>query len=215
MKVSVRHIAAALALGLLLVSCSGKPRIIPRATLTDIYVDMFLADQWLRDHSSERSKADTTLFYDPIFAKYGYTFEDYDATIKEYLKDPEKFSKIFRSATDRLRSSADYYEAKARKQKEIREFNESFKDFAHIDFDADTLLWSLPDTSALDTLALDSLRRQKLLQDSLDRLEFTRDSLQRDSLRRDSLRRLYRHRDSLFRRPSIERLKVESLKNNS
>ena len=100
MKHAVCHIATAVLLGLLLFSCSGRPRIIPRATLTDIYADMFLADQWLRDNSSERQRADTSLFYDPIFARYGYTFEDYDATVRKYMEDPEKFSKIFRDAAE-------------------------------------------------------------------------------------------------------------------
>lgn len=197
MNRAVRHTVAALLLGLLLVSCSGKPRIIPRATLTDIYADMFLADQWLSDHSSERSKADTTLFYDPIFARYGYTFEDYDATVKKYMIDPEKFSKVFKDASNKLAAKGKLYEAKAQKVKEIREYNELFTHFASLDFASDTVLWRPPVT---DSLVLDSLRRDSLFRDSVARAIFVRDSVHRDSLRRDSLRALFKSRDSLFRR---------------
>ena len=209
MKHAVCHIVAAVLLGLLLFSCSGRPRIIPRATLTDIYADMFLADQWLRDNSSERQRADTSLFYDPIFARYGYTFEDYDATVRKYMEDPEKFSKIFRDAAEKLRKGRDKYDKKLQDLKRIKEFNEAFKNYSSTDFDSDTLLWSPPaaDTLVLDSLTLDSLRRDSLRLDSLrvdslrlDSIARSKDLVMRDSLRRDSLSRLYKRRDSLFRK---------------
>ncbi len=205
MRRTVCHIVTALSLVLLLLSCSGRPRIIPRSTLADIYADMFLADQWLKDMGSARKEADTTLFYDPIFASYGYTFEDYDATVKKYMEDPEKFSKVFRTAGERLRKEGARYTRVAATIKENRKYNELFLNFQSIDFDADTLLWS-PDSVALDSvvldsLALDSLRRDSLRIDSLARVAFVADSLQRDSLRRDSLSRVRKtFRDTLARR---------------
>ncbi|MBO4455101.1 MAG: DUF4296 domain-containing protein [Bacteroidales bacterium] len=203
MKVRAGHMVCALMLGLLLASCSGRPRIIPRATLTDIYVDMFLADQWIKDHSSERSRADTSLFYDPILARYGYTFEDYDATVKRYLDDPEKFSKVFRDASAKLKKKVEHYDRIVNKQRKVKEFNDYFLDkYTTVDFKSDTLLWErhLPDTIVLDSLTLDSLRRDSLFRDSVARETFRIDSLRRDSLRRDSLFRERKRLDSALTR---------------
>ena len=46
--------------------------------------------------------ADTSLFFDPIFAEHGYTFEDYDATLKYYTARPEIFSELMTRVSDRL-----------------------------------------------------------------------------------------------------------------
>lgn len=162
-----RHIIAALAVALLLCSCSGKPRIIPRSTLQDIYIDMFMADQWLSDHPGERSATDTLLFYDPIFKRYGYTFEDYDATIQRYLKDPEKFHRIFRDANIRLKMKRDYYRKKADELEEIREINSQIKGYSRKDFDADTILWRPESKDTLDSTLRDTLLRDSLLRDTL------------------------------------------------
>lgn len=185
MKPSCKHILPMAALCLLLSSCGGRD-IIPRATMAEIYADMFLADQWLYDHASERSVADTSLFYDPILARYGYTFEQYDKSVKHYMKDPERFSKVFRIATEKLRSRQKVYERKKNLVEQVKQFNAQFKGYGTKDFDEDTLLWKSP---VIDSLLLDSLRRQARLRDSLIRAAFIKDSLQRDSLIRDSVRR--------------------------
>jgi len=208
MRMRIGHIVCVLLLGLLLASCGGRPRIIPRATLTDIYVDMFLADQWLKDHVSERSRADTSLFYDPIFARYGYTFEDYDASVKHYLEDPEKFSKVFRDAADKLKKREAFYEKKVNQLRKVKEFNDYFLGkYSSVDFDSDTLLWArqLPDTVVLDSLTLDSLRRDSLYCDSVAREAFRLDSLRRDSLRIDSLKRAKASLDSIMARQRSRR----------
>ena len=69
------HILLVLAAALL-TGC-GRPKVIPEDELVSLYVDMFIADQWLRDHPDEKKVADTTLFFDPLFREHGYTFEDY------------------------------------------------------------------------------------------------------------------------------------------
>jgi len=165
-----RHILMAFSLVLLLASCSGRPRIIPRSTLEDIYIDMFIADQWLADHPSERQRVDTMLFYDPIFKRYGYTFEDYDATIKRYLKDPEKFHRIFRDANVRLRVMRDNYRKKADELEKIREYNSQFRGYSYKNFDEDdTVLWKPVSKDSLDSLAsrADTLLRDTLVRDTL------------------------------------------------
>ena len=68
-----------------------------------IYAEMFLADSWVNQSSQEiRERADTTALYRPIIEKYGYTLEDYWASIAYYLQDPDRFSRILRKASDIL-----------------------------------------------------------------------------------------------------------------
>ncbi|MBR3075623.1 MAG: DUF4296 domain-containing protein [Bacteroidales bacterium] len=185
-----RHIVFAVLLTLLLCSCGGRPRIIPRSTMTDIYAEMLLADQWLADHPSHRKDLDTLLFYDPIFRRYGYTFEDYDASVQHYLKDPEKFSRVFRDATAMLRKRSAHYQKKADELQRIKDFNAGIKGFTLKRFDRDTFLWRTPHKDSLIRAAFirDSVIRDSIIRDSIIRDSLVRDSILRDSLRLDSLR---------------------------
>ena len=197
----LRHIVLAVLLTLLLVSCVGRPRIIPRGTLTDIYAEMLLADQWLADHSSERRKLDTMLFYDPIFSRYGYTFEDYDASVRHYLKDPEKFSRVFRDATAKLKKRRAYYQKKVDEIRDIREFNAAIKGFQDKRFERDTVLWR---TKYKDSLVRAKVIRDSIIRDSIIRDSLVRDSLIRDSLRLDSLRHRTGKKDVIRRNKVIK-----------
>ena len=86
---------------LLAVACRG-PRVIPKDTMTDIYTDMFLADQMVRDADIPRAQMDTMLLYEAVFEKYGYDTEDYLYSLRYYLKDPERFGKVFENVAKRL-----------------------------------------------------------------------------------------------------------------
>ena len=86
---------------LVAVACRG-PRVIPKDTLTDIYTDMFLADQMVRDADIPRAQMDTMLLYEAVFEKYGYDTEDYLYSLRFYLKDPERFGKVFENVAKRL-----------------------------------------------------------------------------------------------------------------
>ena len=103
MKKALRIFAVIAAL-VLVISCSKKAehKIIPAATLSKIYAEMLLSDQWLVGNKQYSKIADTTLVYEPIFNKYGYTTDDYIATVDYYLYDPEHFTKIARKATEIL-----------------------------------------------------------------------------------------------------------------
>ena len=105
-------IAAALFCG-----CSQKGRLIPRDKLSEIYADIFIADQWLRDNHDLKKKADTTLFYEPIFERYGYTSKDYTASVDKYISKPDQFSKVLKKSATILRSRAE----KAKKYKALKE----------------------------------------------------------------------------------------------
>ena len=82
-------------------ACQG-PRVIPKDTLTDIYEDMFLADQLVRERNVPHAQMDTMLVYEAVFNKYGYNTDDYLHSVQHYLKDPERFAKVFEEVAKRL-----------------------------------------------------------------------------------------------------------------
>ena len=88
------------------VACQ-RTRIIPRDTLADIYMDMFLADQVVREENIPHAQMDTTLVYEAVFRKYGYDTDDYLNSVRYYLKDPERFAKVFESVAKRLEGEID------------------------------------------------------------------------------------------------------------
>ena len=100
-----RNIVAALMVLLALGSCQG-PRKIPRSRMGDIYYDMFLLDQKIRQDGALRRHADTMLVYESVFRKYGYNTDDYLFSVGKYLEDPERFSKILGEVSDRLNADA-------------------------------------------------------------------------------------------------------------
>ena len=95
----VLHIVVLLAV--VAVSCRG-PRVIPKDDLTDIYYDMFLLDQQVREDPELRKQADTTLVYEVVFNKYGYDTDDYLLTLNQYLKDPERFARVLEDVSKRF-----------------------------------------------------------------------------------------------------------------
>ena len=105
MKVSAKIFVAVAAAALCVAACSRGPRVIPRSKMEKIYTDMLIADQWLAGF-----KADTTLFYEPIFRKYGYTSEDFNASNEYYMRDPLRYSRMRKKVALSL-------DAKARKKR--------------------------------------------------------------------------------------------------
>ena len=63
---------------------------------------MLVTDQWIITTPKVRNIADTSLVYDPILEKYGYTPDDYQRSIMYYLNDPERFSRILRTSAQLL-----------------------------------------------------------------------------------------------------------------
>ena len=112
---------------LALFSCGKKERIIPRGTMADIYADMFIADQWLKADRNEFQRADTMLFYEPIFNNYGYTTTDFRNSAYYYLRDPKRYSRIIQKSASRLKSH-------------YKELEGQFKDRASVNADIITLM---------------------------------------------------------------------------
>lgn len=101
MRIRPGHILAFLLLALAILSC-GRARVISRGKLVDIYAEMFLTDQWLRDNPDIKKTADTLLVYEPIFNRYGYTTDDYLKTMEHYMREPDKYAKILKNTAKKL-----------------------------------------------------------------------------------------------------------------
>ena len=102
MRLKFWHIVA---LFMVVASCRG-PRTIPRDTLGDIFHDMFLQDQQIKNDASLRRIADTSLVYEGIFQQYGYDTDDYLYTINKYIHKPDRFAKVFEKVSERLTDEA-------------------------------------------------------------------------------------------------------------
>ena len=111
-------------------ACQG-PRVIPKDTLTDIYTDMFLADQQVRKMNIPRPQMDTMLLYEAVFEKYGYNTDDYLYSVQHYLKDPERFAKVFDAVAKRLEGEVKSLDELIERQN--RESNKMRKKYPQID----------------------------------------------------------------------------------
>ena len=119
MKVSARIVLAVAVATLCVVACSRGPRIIPRSKMEKIYTDLLMADQWLAVNSDNSVAVDTTLFYEAVFRRYGFTTEDFNASLEYYMRDPLKFSRMMKDVAVKLEYDAD------RLQTTYEEFEES------------------------------------------------------------------------------------------
>jgi hypothetical protein len=100
---ALRYISALFAVVLFLSSCSEEEgKVIPRSKLAEIYAEMLITDQWISDTPGVRRTADTSLVYEPIFEKYGYTTADYRTSVDKYMDDAERFSRILRTTVQIL-----------------------------------------------------------------------------------------------------------------
>lgn len=128
-----------------LFSCRKGGKIIPEAKMTEIYADMFLEDQWLVTFRKYRLMADTTLFYDPIFEKHGYDFEDFSRSVDYYVDHPEKYIKLLRKTEDLLAKRREPFAEEVERQKKymLGIVNAHYK---RVDFSVDSVKWKFLDT---------------------------------------------------------------------
>ena len=153
-------------------SCSKGGRVLSEHKMEMLYTDMFLADQWLRDHPKYRAMADTTLFFDPIFEKHNITFEDYDASLKYYVSKPELLAEITQKASARLSKMADIMSKEVERLAEIDRTNKAnrisheFVDFESLEPRSEYFSFTDSVSVHSDSLAI-----------ALDSLAFAQDSL--------------------------------------
>lgn len=139
----VAHIVVLAVLLAAICACGRRGRVIPEDKMIRIYHDMFLADQWVRDNSGDRAAVDTCLLFDPIFRRYGYSFEDYDRTVHYYLEHDEKYIKLLKRVEDRLRKEGARLQKEAdvltAREVELERFRKSY---VRQDFSSDSLRWA-------------------------------------------------------------------------
>jgi len=119
MKRSLFILAVVASALLLAVSCGRKEggRIIPRSKMSKIYAEFLLTDQWIATHRQYSRQADTSLVYEPILNKYGYTTEDYRASVAHYLHDSERYARMLKETKAILEKGRD----DAQKRKDIED----------------------------------------------------------------------------------------------
>lgn len=140
MKHSVGTILSLTLLLVLALGCGRRGRVIPEDKFSDIYAQMLLADQWISSNLKARRVADTTLFYAPILEKYGYDVLDYDASVRHYMKKPEKFAQILDRTSKQLTAYANRLQAVEDEMKK----RYKLPAYKPIDFSKDTILTIIP-----------------------------------------------------------------------
>lgn len=79
-------------------ACS-RSKVIPNKTLKKIYAEIFIADQIISEqYGSSRMLTDTTLMYESILRKYGYTVKDYQTTLEYNMSDPMIFTRTIKAS---------------------------------------------------------------------------------------------------------------------
>lgn len=121
-------------------SCTDRVRIIPKNKMAQIYAEMFIADQWVYIHPASRTHADTTLLYEPIFQKYGYTFEDYNASVSHYIVDPDTYVKILDKTVKILEKHLDRVTSMKDVENSAKKANAMIKGYESTDFEDTTLI---------------------------------------------------------------------------
>lgn len=153
--------------------CSDKGRVIPEDDFKDLLIEMFIADQWLRENGDARDRADTTLFFEPILNKHGYSFKDYDASLYYYAGEINRFSEITYEAVGKLEELKNRYEKLVDMKAEVTRKNEQMMlDYEDRQFYSDSSelilpgsLW--PEAAQIDTLPIVLVSRE------IDTLEFS------------------------------------------
>ncbi len=98
MKSSIKTICTAVVLGIC-AACShtGGPAINEKE-MSGIISDIYLVDQWAKVDNKVSMRADTTLIYNAVFMKYGYTFEQYMSSMEYYVRNWKKYLRILDGA---------------------------------------------------------------------------------------------------------------------
>lgn len=173
-----------------LLSCSKGGRTIPAGKLADIYVDMLILDQWAKNNTASSRQADTSLVYEPIIRRHGYTVDEYIRTVEGYLQKPGEFAKVFENVRHTLQARADFLTAI--EDQKNREQNRRDSVDARTDYRKARIFTITGDPTLAVRIDLDSVgiyNLERLRPDTLYEglFFYLRDSVSTDSLSRDSL----------------------------
>lgn len=86
-------------------SCRGPQRI-PREEMEDIFYQMLIQDQQIKQDRNLKRQADTSLVYEGIFESYGYTTDDFIFSLDYYLEDASRMEKVMENVVKRLEGDA-------------------------------------------------------------------------------------------------------------
>ena len=131
MRIRASHILILLLALVLAVSCR-KTKLIPRKEFTGIVYEMLLRDQQLKLDRRGTNPGDTTLVYEGIFEAHGYDTDDYLYSVQHYLRDPERFSRVFRDVAARMEKEKRQVE----RQIEARDWKLKYSNLTHMTIDS-------------------------------------------------------------------------------
>lgn len=142
MKKAAAYLLITLAALSSLAGCGPREAVvIPPKMMSQVYSDMFVMDRWIKETPSVKPEADTTLVYEAIFRKYGYTTEDYNRSIDYYLDNPEKHIKIIQATIDMLKAKADRADNARMESDRIDMENDIYRKYKKKDFVQDSVRW--------------------------------------------------------------------------
>lgn len=82
-----------------LFTACNKEVTIPKKEMANILVDMYLADFYIERHDMH-SSTDSLLVYDGVLAEYGYTYEQYEASVRKYIIKDDEYIRIHKLAQE-------------------------------------------------------------------------------------------------------------------
>lgn len=113
----------------LFVSCNRSGRVIPRGRMTRMYAEMLMTDQWISSHYSARRQADTSFVYGPVLEKYGYDADDWRASVAHYLRDPQRYARMFANVGDIIKDRESELVALDNARRAAREYLDNLERF--------------------------------------------------------------------------------------
>lgn len=153
-----RHILFVVPASFMLGSCTPDG-VIPEDEFSQIYADFLLFDQWIYSRPGLRSMADTSLVYEPILNRYGYTTEDYRTSMKYYMNEPEEYEKILEGTVDIFDEKLVQLEERRKelqRQKERKEYLAQFESNIALDREKDFyFMFKDEDVYDYDSLAVE------------------------------------------------------------
>ncbi len=159
-----------------LAGCSGpSARRIPREDFQLVLREMFLTDLILERDGTLGRLADSTLVYPPILEKYGYTTEQFLATLDHYASRPARFKSLLTQLRRNINAERTAYNEQlsyiARQKELVDRFNawlkDSVPDIHDLVFKQSLLRILPPDSSQLQPWRMD---RDSLYKDPALRL---------------------------------------------
>lgn len=119
-----------------LLSSCNKKSIIPKNTMSEIIVDMYMLDQYFSFNPMDRNMADSVNVYEGIFERYGYSSDIFQNSITHYLQKPDRLAKIYRKSKSKFETKREVLIELSNKRSVTRSaeintvLNSSIKDLA-------------------------------------------------------------------------------------